>query len=115
MPSGVKDAMLSTSLGSLGAHLGEAAAAGGFDPPEARLSRQRFRLDAQGWAELAEELNACSRRIEALEEASDARCARDGATRPAPDVAETAPGSADPECASVVMLLFRAPPESKPA
>ena len=48
MPSGVKDAMLSTSLGSLGAHLGEAAAAGGFDPPEARLIRQRFRLDAQG-------------------------------------------------------------------
>lgn len=102
MPSAVKNAMLRTSLGTLGAHLGEAAAAGGFDPPEARLSRQRFRLDQQGWRELAAELEACTKRIEALEGASEARLAQAGSA--------PVPAPAQSESATVVMMLFRSPP-----
>lgn len=114
MPSGVKDAMLGTSLSSLGAHLGKAAAAGGFDPPEARLSRQRFSLDAQGWSELAAELEACTRRLEALEHASQARLARHR-TELAQEGAQPAPEPPDLESATVVMMLFRSPPEHRPA
>lgn len=110
MPSAVKDAMLGASLGALGAHLGEAAAAGGFDPPEARLSRQRFRLDQQGWRELAAELEACTKRIEILERASDAR--RAGAGTQAVEASEASEAS---DGATVVMLLFRSPPEAKSA
>ncbi len=107
MPSAVKDAMLGASLAALGAHLGEAAAAGGFDPPEAHLGRQLVRLDHQGWSELAAELEACTKRIEALERASDARRAQAGT--------EAVPASQASEAATVVMLLFRSVPDAEPA
>lgn len=94
MPGNVKETMLGASLGSLGAHLGQAAAAGGFDPPESRLSRQRFRLDADGFKEAAAALEECTRRLETLEAEAKAR----------------ADGGAD--AATVVMMLFRPPPDS---
>lgn len=102
MPSAVKDAMLRTSLGTLGAQLGEAAAEGGFDRPEARLSRQRLRLDQRGWRELAAELEACTKRIEALEGASEARLAQAGSA--------AVPAPASSESPAVVMMLFVSSP-----
>jgi DNA-binding transcriptional ArsR family regulator len=114
MPSGVKDVLLGTALSSLGAQLGAAAAAGGFDPPEACLSRQRVSLDAQGWRELAAELEVCAKRIEAVERASTSRRVGIGSARTVQDGVEAAREVADLESATVVMLLFRSPSESRP-
>lgn len=105
MPSTVKEAMVGGSLSTLGAHIVEAAAAGGFDAPESRLSRQRLRLDEQGWREAAAELEACTRRLEALEGQSETRLAQSPA----------AAGDPAPVGATVVMMLFGSPPEPPPA
>lgn len=100
MPGNVKETMLGASLSSLGTHLGAAAAGGGFDPPESRLSRQRFRLDAEGFRQAAEALEACSARLEELE--------REAQTR------QPEPVSGNGDAATVVMMLFRSPPEPPP-
>ena len=100
MPGNVKETMLGASLTSLGTHLGSAAAGGGFDPPESRLSRQRFRLDAEGFRQAAEALEACSSRLEELERQAQTR-----QPEPAPD---------NGEAATVVMMLFRSPAEPSP-
>jgi DNA-binding transcriptional ArsR family regulator len=77
-PSIVKQSMLGASLDQLGAMVTEAAATGGFDAPESRISRVRVTVDEQGWRELSKELAESEKRIEAIERESQRRL--DGAT-----------------------------------
>ncbi|MGB9183762.1 MAG: helix-turn-helix domain-containing protein [Solirubrobacteraceae bacterium] len=78
-PSIVKQAVLGASLDQVGTLVTAAAAAGGFDAPESRLSRIRVSVDAQGWREMAKELAESEKRIEAIERASQRRLeTRDG-------------------------------------
>jgi DNA-binding transcriptional ArsR family regulator len=72
-PSVVKQAMLGASLDQVGTMVTDAAAAGGFDAPESRLSRVRVRVDEQGWREMAQELAESEKRIEAIERESQRR------------------------------------------
>jgi DNA-binding transcriptional ArsR family regulator len=72
-PSVVKQAMLGASLDQVGTMVTAAAAAGGFDAPESRLSRVRVRVDEQGWREMAQELAESEKRIEAIERESQRR------------------------------------------
>jgi hypothetical protein len=44
---------LAASLEQIGDYVAGSAAAGGFDRPDANLSRVALRLDEQGWSELA--------------------------------------------------------------
>lgn len=72
-PAIVKQTMLGASLDRLGTLVSDAAAAGGFDSPESRISRVRVNVDEQGWHELAQELAASEKRIEAIERESQRR------------------------------------------
>ncbi len=72
-PSVVKQAMLGASLDQVGTLVTDAAAAGGFDTPESRISRVRVSVDEQGWQEMAQELAASDKRIEAIERESRLR------------------------------------------
>jgi DNA-binding transcriptional ArsR family regulator len=72
-PSIVKQSMLGASLDQLGAMVTEAAATGGFDAPESRISRVRVTVDEQGWRELSKELAESEKRIEAIERESQRR------------------------------------------
>ena len=68
--------MLGASLDQLGAIVTEAAATGGFDAPESRISRVRVTVDEQGWRELSKELAESEKRIKAIERASQRRLER---------------------------------------
>lgn len=94
-PGIVKQATLSAAIGQIGAQVSAAAQAGGFNAAEARLTRAPIRVDEQGLREVATELEALSKRLEAIEEQSQKRLQRDGEH-----------GTRD---AHVVMMLFEAP------
>jgi DNA-binding transcriptional ArsR family regulator len=107
-PSVVKQAMLGASLDQLGTMVTAAAAGGGFDTPESRISRVRVSVDEQGWREMAQELAASEKRIEAIERESRRRL-------------ETTDGNGS-LTATVVGMLFQSPsgsdgcgPDSDPA
>jgi DNA-binding transcriptional ArsR family regulator len=95
VPALVKQATISASLDQIGSSVSTAAAAGGFDAPEAHLTRAPLTVDEQGWAELSGELDRLADRLLAIETASAKRLARaaDGAGREA----------------SVVLMLFESP------
>jgi DNA-binding transcriptional ArsR family regulator len=97
-PSIVKQAMLGASLDQVGTMVTDAAAAGGFNAPESRISRLRVSVDEQGWREMARELAASEKRIEAIERESRRRL-------------ETSDGGG-PLIATVVGMLFQDPPGS---
>ena len=97
-PSIVKQAMLGASLDQLGKLVSDAAAAGGFDAAESRLSRVRVTVDEQGWRELAKELAENEERIEAIERESQRRLNADGAS-----------GGVS---ATAVTMLFQSPPHA---
>ncbi len=97
-PSVVKQAMLGASLDQVGAMVTGAAAAGGFDTPESRISRVRVSVDEQGWREMAQELAESEKRIEAIELESQRRL-------------ETTQGDGE-LTATVVGMLFQDPPDS---
>jgi DNA-binding transcriptional ArsR family regulator len=94
-PSIVKQAMLGASLDQVGTIVTDAAAAGGFNAPESRISRIAVRVDEQGWREMARELAESEKRIEAIERASRQRL-------------ETSHGEG-PLLATVVGMLFQDP------
>src|SRR4051794_12224863 len=91
-PATVKDAVVGSALGDLGSAVSSAAAAGGFSRPDSHLTRTQVTLDARGWKDLDNELNATLARVQKIADASAKRLAKDGEE------------AADP--ATVVMMLF---------
>ena len=91
-PAVVKRASLDAALTQIGSDVGTAAAAGGFDVSDARVSRLGVVVDEQGWLELAHELNDVAERIGKIEADSRARM--------------TAAGTGDQRTAAVVLMLF---------
>jgi DNA-binding transcriptional ArsR family regulator len=95
-PSIVKKAMVASALDEVGRSVGEAAAVGGFDRPDAHLSRNRVVLDDRGWEELADALMKLIERANRISEQSEQRLKRadhEGERR-----------------ASLVMMLFETAP-----
>ena len=68
-----RTAVLQTVLAQIGRYLSRAAAAGGFNRPEAHISRTPLRVDEQGWNELAEIARDCVRAADAVERGVAAR------------------------------------------
>ena len=72
-PDVVKEASLGTILFQVSAHVNHAAAAGGFDAPEAHISRRQMVLDTEGWRELSRRLLALLDRARQIESESASR------------------------------------------
>lgn len=72
-PGIVKQASITGALGQLGAQVSAAAAAGGFNSDEARISQASVCLDDQGWHELASELTSLAARVEEIQSQSRTR------------------------------------------
>jgi hypothetical protein len=85
---------VSAALAQAGATVGSAAAAGGFDRPDAHLTRTELRLDRQAWEELASELEAVLARAEELEREAAERLGEDR--------------TPDETVAGLVVMLFEA-------
>src|SRR5215210_6070036 len=64
VPKIVKEAMVDATLDQVSAYVEQSAATGGFERPDAHLTRQPLRLDQQGWEELAKHM------LELLQQAS---------------------------------------------
>ncbi len=94
-PGVVKEAMIGASVQQLGHYISDAVAAGGFDQPESHLTRSPVIVDAQGWRELAGELEALLERIQQIEAASKKRL--------------TSVDHVDEQQATVVLMLFNSP------
>ena len=56
VPTLVKEAMVSATLRQVGQVVDRAAAAGGFDDPQAALTRSTLKLDAQAWKDLSQKV-----------------------------------------------------------
>jgi DNA-binding transcriptional ArsR family regulator len=95
VPALVKQATIGSTLNQIGSSVSSAAAVGGFDAPEAHLTRSPLRVDEQGWQELARELDDLTERIAQIQAESGKRLTG-------------ADGSA-PREASVVLMLFESP------
>jgi DNA-binding transcriptional ArsR family regulator len=72
-PDIVKHATVSATLSQVGAGVNRAAAEGGFSKDDAHLSRLPLVLDADGWKEIAGELNSMLDRVEKIQRASSKR------------------------------------------
>jgi hypothetical protein len=95
VPAVVKEATIGATLDHVGSYVSSAAAGGGFDAPEATLTRSPVTVDEQGWRALAQELETMTQRIRAIEAESEKRL-----------------GQTDQDVqrdASVVLMLFEAP------
>lgn len=75
-PTIVKNAMVASALEEVGRSVAEGAALGGFDRPDAHLSRTRLVLDERGWAELADAMIALVERADRIGEQSEKRLKR---------------------------------------
>jgi DNA-binding transcriptional ArsR family regulator len=76
VPGIVKGAMVDATLDQVGRYVEQSAAKGGFDRPEAHISRQPMRLDAKGWKELSTAVGALLNRANAIEAESQKRLER---------------------------------------
>jgi hypothetical protein len=102
VPAVVKRATVAAHLEHVARHVNAAAGAGGFDIPDAHLTRSPITVDAQGWKALARELAAMTEKIRRIEAAGAKRL------NAANQEGETE--------ATVVLMLFRSaaalePPE----
>jgi len=77
-PAIVKRAMIGATLQQMSSYVNTAAAKGGFDRADARLTRRGVTLDAQGWAELGGEMTGWMTRLEEIEAASQERVRASG-------------------------------------
>lgn len=77
-PSIVKRAMVGASLEQVTGYVNKAAARGGFDRPDAHLSRRSITLDERGWRQLAVEMEALMTKIDEIEAESTERLAEAG-------------------------------------
>ena len=73
VPAIVKGAMVDATLDQVGGYVEKSAATGGFDRPEAHISRQPMRLDAKGWKELSSAIAALLRQANTIEAESRKR------------------------------------------
>ena len=73
-----KHVMIASALSQIGEFATQSAAAGGFDRPEASLTRHAMPLDAEGWAALAEAHGRWQREIAAIEAAAAKRLRKTG-------------------------------------
>ena len=103
-PPVAKQAYLSSFLQQVGAYTNTAAAAGGFDRPDAHFTRTVAKLDAKAWKDLAKACEQLLERIDKLEAEAAKRIEKD----------PHADGIVD---AGLVIMLFEAarlaPPEPK--
>jgi DNA-binding transcriptional ArsR family regulator len=97
MPAIARNALLSSHLAQLGAHISAAAERGGFDRENAHLTREKLRLDERGLRELAKVLADVSRRAKRIESDSKDRLKK-----------VRSKGAID---TTVVSMLFETPPE----
>ena len=91
----VKQAAVGAALQTVDDYARASAAAGGFDRPEAHLTRTHLRLDAKGWEAAARACEKLLAELDKVEEAAGRRLEKD----------PHAEGASD---AAVVMLLFEA-------
>jgi len=73
VPGIVKAAMVDASLEQVGRYVEQSASMGGFDRPEAHMSRQPMRLDEQGWHELSAAVAELLQRANQIEQESQER------------------------------------------
>ena len=73
VPEIVKQAMAGAAVVQILAHIHSNAASGGFDRPDAHLSRTDMVLDDRGWKEISEELGRMLSRLEQIHAASSER------------------------------------------
>jgi DNA-binding transcriptional ArsR family regulator len=73
VPTLVKEAMVAASLKQVGELVDGAAARGGFDAPEAHLSRQAVKLDEKGWKELAKKMEVLFKDVQRVQADSEKR------------------------------------------
>ena len=66
VPDIVKNAMVAAALEQAGATISAAATAGGFNRPEAHLSRVQLLLDDEGWQAMAEETRRWMERVDEI-------------------------------------------------
>ena len=82
-----KQRMLSAMLQQVGEYVTASAAAGGFDRPEAHVTRRPLRLDERGFKELADAAQSWLREAARIEKGAARRLARrDGGKEVAPAV-----------------------------
>jgi DNA-binding transcriptional ArsR family regulator len=91
-PTIVKQATIGAALHEVGLAVNQAAAAGGFEQPQAHLSRSPIKVDQQGFDQIAGELDALVDRVRKIEAESAKRLA--GA------------GPLEQQTATVVLMLF---------
>src|SRR4051812_1235231 len=77
-PAIVKEAMLGGVLSRVAQQVNEAAGGGGFDRPDARLSRLPISFDDKGFKDAARECAEFVTRLQEIEQESRDRLARDG-------------------------------------
>jgi DNA-binding transcriptional ArsR family regulator len=100
-----KQRLLSAMLQQIGQFTSASAAAGGFDRADSHITRASFRLDDEGWAELAEATKTWLAAADRIEEAATTRIAAAG------DHADGGtPRTID---AGLVLMLFEALPFSE--
>lgn len=73
VPGIVKSAMVDATLEQVGRYVEQSATMGGFERPEAHMSRQPMRLDAKGWKELSGAVGELLKRANSIEEESRRR------------------------------------------
>ena len=97
----VKQAAVGAALQTVDEYARASAAAGGFDRPEAQLSRRSLRLDPKGWQQAAKACEKLLGELSRIEETAARRLAKDGQAENAAD-------------AALVVLLFDAVRLSQP-
>ena len=97
LPAIVKDASIKAAVDQVGAYVAAGAAEGGFNAPDAHITRSPVTVDAKGWQALARELDNMVERVAKIEAASKQRLAR--------------ANHADEQEATVVLMLFNSPAE----
>lgn len=100
LPTLVRDVLVSSSLKQIGEYVDSAAERGGFDAPEAHLSRHPVKVDEKGWKELAKKLEVLFKDIQRIQAESEKR-------RKASD-------HLDEIDAGVVLMMFKAASSDHP-
>ncbi len=101
-PTMVKRALIGAVLGQIGDQIAHAAEQGGFERPDAHVSRLPLTLDDEGFAAAAAEMERVADTLQGIEKASARRLGRDGATARVPSLA-------------VLMLVEAGDAQAKPA